>query len=80
MPMPLTLQGTIVTNGKEKRLAGNLFELELEGYHLFQLDAPVNVRKSEKSGEAGTAIVRELTFKNSKTTLVYDLESLHGVN
>ncbi|MFC7371123.1 DUF2584 family protein [Fictibacillus iocasae] len=80
MPMPLTLQGTIVTNGKEKRLGGNLFELNLEGYQLFLLDVPVNVRKNEKSGEAGTAVVRELTFKNGKTTIVYDLESLHSVN
>ncbi|WP_197468200.1 DUF2584 family protein [Fictibacillus phosphorivorans] len=78
--MPMTMQSSLVTIGKEKRLEGNVFEISLEGYKLFILDHPVPVQKKENSSPVGKAVIKEVTWKEDSTRLVYELIDLHGVN
>lgn len=80
MQMPMTMQSNLVTIGKEKRLEGNVFEISLEGYKLFILDHPVPVQKKENSSPVGKAVIKEVTWKEDSTRLVYELIDLHGVN
>ncbi|KZE64204.1 hypothetical protein AWM68_13960 [Fictibacillus phosphorivorans] len=80
MQMPMTMQSSLVTIGKEKRLEGNVFEISLEGYKLFILDHPVPVQKKENSSPVGKAVIKEVTWKEDSTRLVYELIDLHGVN
>ncbi|WP_137792058.1 DUF2584 family protein [Bacillus sp. E(2018)] len=80
MNMPFTMHTNILTNGSEKRLDGNTFKLELTGYHLFVLDHLLTVQKNEKSQPAGKAKVIEVTWKEEKTQLTYELVDLHNVN
>ncbi|MFG6495360.1 DUF2584 family protein [Fictibacillus sp. UD] len=78
--MPITMQSSLVTVGKEKRLEGNVFEISLDGYKLFILDHPVPVQKKENSSPVGKAVIKEVTWKEDSTRLVYELIDLHGVN
>jgi Protein of unknown function (DUF2584) len=78
--MPIMMQSNLVTIGKEKRLEGNQFQIILEGYRLFMLDHPVPVLKKENSSPAGKAVIKEVTWKENSTHLVYELIDLHGVN
>jgi Protein of unknown function (DUF2584) len=80
MQMPITMQSDLVTYGKEKRLEGNRFEILCEGYKLFLLDHPVPVLKKENSSPVGKAVIKEVTWKEESTYLVYELIDLHGVN
>jgi hypothetical protein len=80
MHMPINLQHTLLTNGKEKRVEGNRFQLSLSGYQLMNLDHPILLQKSENSSPVGKAVVKELTWKEGNTHLVYELIDLHGVN
>ncbi|MBY6037119.1 DUF2584 domain-containing protein [Fictibacillus nanhaiensis] len=78
--MPITVQATIVTAGRENRIEGNRFQITLEGYQLFILEHPFTLQKNENSSPVGKAVVKELTWKEGTTTLVYELIDLHGVN
>jgi hypothetical protein len=80
MNMPFTMHTCILTNGAEKRLDGNTFKLELEGYHLYILNSLQTVQKTQKSQPAGKAKVIEVTWKENKTQLTYELVDLHNVN
>jgi hypothetical protein len=80
MQMPITMQTDLVTIGKENRIEGNKFQITLEGYQLFILDHPFTLRKNENSSPIGKAVVKELTWKEKTTHLVYELIDLHGVN
>jgi hypothetical protein len=80
MQMPITMQSNLVTSGKEKRLEGNRFEISLDGYKLFILDHPVPVFKKENSSPVGKAVIKEVTWKEESTHLVYELIDLHSVN
>jgi Protein of unknown function (DUF2584) len=80
MQMPIMIQSNLVTNGKEKRLEGNVFQISLDGYSLFILDHPVPVQKKENNSPVGKAVIKEVTWKENCTHLVYELIDLHGVN
>jgi Protein of unknown function (DUF2584) len=80
MQMPITMHTNLVTLGQEKRLDGNVFQLILQGYQLFILDHPFTLSKNENSSPVGKAVVKELTWKEGSTYLVYELIDLNGVN
>ncbi len=80
MQMPMNMQANLVTTGREKRLEGNVFEVSLDGYMLFILDHPVPVQKKENSSPVGKAVIKEVTWKEDTTHLVYELIDLHSVN
>lgn len=80
MNMPFTMNTCILTNGNEKRLDGNTFSLEIEGYHLYVLNSQQTVQKTEKSQPAGKANVVKITWEENKTQLTYELVDLHNVN
>jgi serine protease inhibitor ecotin len=80
MNMPLTVHTCILTDGTEKRLEGNTFQLELEGYHLYVLGSLQTVQKTAESQPSGKAEVKEITWKEEKTFIKYELVDLHNVN
>ncbi len=80
MGMPLELNTMIVTKGKEKRVEENVFTLEKEGYRLYLLDIPVEVRKTKKGECMGTALIRKIELSREKTVLEYELISLNSTN
>ena len=58
MGMPLEFQTLIVTKGKEKRVKDNLFILEKEGYRIYPIDIPIEVRRTLQSEASGQAVVK----------------------
>ena len=80
MGMPLELNTMIVTKGREKRVEENLFVLEKEGYRLYPLEIPIDVRKTMDSESSGTAVIKKVEWENSSTTLTYQLISLKSTN
>ncbi|MGV2487174.1 UNVERIFIED_CONTAM: DUF2584 family protein, partial [Bacillus mycoides] len=66
---------------KEVRLhiEDNLFQLILDGYHLFTIQEILPLYKSNEE-RIGSAIVQKLEWENGKTTLNYQLVSLQSVN
>jgi len=80
MGMPLELNTMIVTKGREKRVEENLFVLEKEGYRLYPLEIPIDVRKTMDSESSGTAVIKKVEWENSSTTLTYQLISLNSTN
>jgi hypothetical protein len=80
MGMPLELQTLIVTKGKEKRVKDNLFILEKDGYRLYPLDVPLEVRRTLQSEASGQAVVRKLELGDNRTIVTYELVALHSTN
>jgi hypothetical protein len=80
MGMPLELNTMIVTKGREQRLEENLFLLEKEGYRLYPIDIPIDVRKTIESDSNGTAVIRKVEWQHSKTSITYQLISLNTTN
>ncbi|MFC3884742.1 DUF2584 domain-containing protein [Bacillus songklensis] len=80
MGMPLELNTMIVTKGKETRLQDNLFSLEKEGYRLYPLDIPIEIRKTKTGENNGTALIRKVELSNDKTVITYELVSLNSTN
>ncbi|GMB09871.1 uncharacterized protein DUF2584 [Thermolongibacillus altinsuensis] len=80
MGMPLELCTMIVTKGKEKRVEGNTFILEKDGYRLYPLDVPIEVRRTKQGETSGQAIVKKLELTNEKTLLTYELIALNSIN
>ncbi|WP_078414100.1 DUF2584 domain-containing protein [Priestia abyssalis] len=80
MGMPLELNTMIVTKGKEKRVEENVFKLEKDGYRLYPLDIPLEVRKTKKGERTGTALIRKIELSSEKTVLEYELISLNSTN
>jgi hypothetical protein len=80
MGMPLELNTMIVTKGKEKRAEDNVFVLEKEGYRLYPLDIPLEVRKTKKGECAGTAVIRKVELSNERTIIHYELIALKSIN
>ncbi|MEH7106313.1 MULTISPECIES: DUF2584 domain-containing protein [Bacillaceae] len=80
MGMPLELNTLIVTKGREKRIEENLFELEKEGYRLYPIEIPVDVRKTLDCSSSGTALIKKVTWENNLTTITYQLISLNSTN
>jgi hypothetical protein len=80
MGMPLELNTMIVTKGREKRVEENVFLLEKEGYRLYPLEIPIDVRKTMDSDSSGTAVIKKVELQNNRTTITYQLISLNSTN
>jgi hypothetical protein len=80
MGMPLEFNTLIVTKGNEKRIGENLFVLVKEGYRLYPIEIPVDVRKTLDTNSNGTALIKKVEWENSRTTLTYQLISLNSTN
>jgi len=80
MGMPLELNTMIVTKGREKRIEENTFLLEKEGYRLYPIEIPIEVRKTIESDSNGTALIKKVEWQNNFTTLTYQLVSLKSTN
>ncbi len=80
MGMPLELNTMIVTKGREKRVEENLFVLEKEGYRLYPIEIPIEVRKTIDSDTSGTGIIKKVEWQHSTTTITYELVSLNSTN
>ncbi|MDP4087231.1 MAG: DUF2584 domain-containing protein [Bacillota bacterium] len=80
MGMPLELNTMIVTKGREKRVEENLFLLEKEGYRLYPIDIPIDVRKTIDSDSNGIAVIKKMEWQNKQTILTYQLISLNSTN
>lgn len=80
MGMPLELNTLIVTKGNENRIGENLFVLVKEGYRLYPIEIPVDVRKTLDTNSNGTALIKKVEWENSRTTLTYQLISLNSTN
>ena len=80
MGMPLELNTMIVTKGRETRIEENLFVLEKEGYRLYPIDIPIDVRKTIESDTSGTAVIKKVEWQENRTWLMYQLISLNSTN
>lgn len=80
MGMPLELNTMVVTKGREKRVEENLFLLEKEGYRLYPIDIPIEVRKTIDSDSNGTALIKKVEWQQGSTTITYQLISLNSTN
>jgi hypothetical protein len=80
MGMPLELNTMIVTKGREKRVKENVFLLEKEGFRLYPIEIPIDVRKTMDSDSSGTAVIKKVEWQNSSTTITYQLISLNSTN
>lgn len=80
MGMPVEFNTMIVTKGKEVRIDENTFELIKEGYRIYPIDIPVEVRKTKTSEVNGQAIVQKLEWSNTRTILTYRLINLNSTN
>jgi hypothetical protein len=80
MGMPLELNTMIVTKGREKRVEENVFLLEKEGYRLYPIEVPIDVRKTMDCDSSGTAVIKKVELQNNSTTITYQLISLNSTN
>ncbi|MDM5154887.1 DUF2584 family protein [Bacillus sp. DX1.1] len=79
--MKFEMHTKIISNEKETRLhiEENVFQLILDGYHLFAIHEILPLYKTEQE-KTGSAMVHKIAWENEKTTLHYQLVSLHSVN
>lgn len=80
MGMPVEFNTMIVTKGKETRIEENVFELMKEGYRIYPLNIPLEVRKTKDVEKTGTAHVEKLELTDNITKVTYRLVSLHSTN
>ncbi len=80
MGMPLELNTMIVTKGREKRIEENLFSLTKEGYRLYPIDIPLEVRRTIDGEVSGMAEIKKVILESEQTTIEYQLISLHSSN
>lgn len=80
MGMPVEFNTMIVTKGKETRIEENVFELMKEGYRIYPLNIPLEVRKTKDGEKTGTAQVEKLELTDNVTKVTYRLVSLHSTN
>jgi hypothetical protein len=80
MGMPLELNTLIVTKGKEKRIEENLFTVVKEGYRLYPIEIPVEVRKTLDSETSGQALIKKLELEQNQTLITYELIKLNSTN
>ncbi|KIL43935.1 DUF2584 domain-containing protein [Jeotgalibacillus soli] len=80
MGMPLELNTMIVTKGKEVRQQNNFFQLTKEGYRLYPMHVPLEVKRTKGSDLIGIAKIHQLEWKDDTTSIVYELVSLESSN
>jgi hypothetical protein len=54
--------------------------LEKEGYRLYPIEIPIDVRKTMDSDSSGTALIKKVEMQNNTTTITYQLISLNSTN
>ncbi|MEW4149720.1 DUF2584 family protein [Bacillus thuringiensis] len=79
--MKFEMHTKIILNEKEVRLhiEENIFQLILDGYHLFTIQEILPLYKSNEE-RIGSATILKLEWENGKTTINYQLVSLKSVN
>ena len=80
MGMPMELNTLIVTKANEKRVEDNLFILKKEGYRLYPIEIPVDIRKTLDGESRGTALIKKVEWENNSTTITYEFISLNSSN
>lgn len=80
MGMPLELNTMIVTKGREKRLEDNYFSLKKEGYRLYPIDIPIEVKKTIEGELTGTGVITKVEWTDKATTITYQLVALNSTN
>lgn len=80
MGMPLELNTMIVTKGREKRLEENLFQLVKDGFRIYPLEIPIEVRKTKEGDISGQALIKKLELAEDKTIITYQLIALKSTN
>lgn len=80
MGMSLQMEIEILTNGEEKRIRDNEFQLVLEGYHLYPLDIPIVIKRLADDVPSGEGIIDRLELFSGKTTIHYRLIKLITTN
>ncbi|MFD3450014.1 DUF2584 family protein [Microbacteriaceae bacterium 4G12] len=79
--MKFEMHTNIVSYDQEVRVdvENNLFELTLDGFHLYPLEEAMTLYKTEKE-KVGTAVPKKVSWEAGQTVLLYQLISLHSVN
>ncbi|GIN60042.1 hypothetical protein J27TS8_00350 [Robertmurraya siralis] len=80
MGMPLELNTMIVTKGNEMRVRENLFTLVKEGFRLYPVEIPIEVRRTMEGDLIGIAKIKKVEWENNETTLHYQLIALNSTN
>lgn len=80
MGMGLELNTMVVTKGREKRLEENTFQLVKEGYRLYPMEIPMEVKKTKDGETNGIAEIIRLQWENGETVITYQLISLNSTN
>lgn len=80
MGMSLELNTMIVTKGRENRLEDNIFTLVKEGYRLYPINIPVEVKRTIDGELSGTALIKKVEMEDNKTKLTYQLIALNSTN
>ncbi|WP_019154930.1 DUF2584 domain-containing protein [Robertmurraya massiliosenegalensis] len=80
MGMPLELNTMIVTKGKETRLEENLFTLVKEGFRLYPLEIPIEVKRTIDGDLIGVAKIKKVEWEHNQTTVHYQLIALNSTN
>lgn len=80
MGMGLELNTMVVTKGREKRLEENTFQLVKEGYRLYPMEIPVEVKKTKDGETNGIAEIKRMQWENGETVITYQLISLNSTN
>jgi hypothetical protein len=80
MGMPVEFNTMIVTKGNEQRIEENIFQLTKEGYRIYPIDIPIEVRKTIEGEIVGKAIVEKLQLAENKTVVTYHLLALNSTN
>lgn len=80
MGMPVEFNTMIVTKGNEQRIDENVFQLTKEGYRIYPIDIPIEVRKTIEGEMIGQAIVEQLQLTDKKTIITYRLLALNSTN
>ncbi|MDF1509381.1 DUF2584 domain-containing protein [Robertmurraya sp. DFI.2.37] len=80
MGMPLELNTMIVTKGNETRVRENLFTLVKEGFRLYPIEIPIEVRRTIDGDLIGIAKIKKVEWEKNETTLHYQLIALNSTN
>ncbi|VXB92837.1 conserved hypothetical protein [Bacillus sp. 349Y] len=80
MGMPMELNTMIITKNNEVREEENLFTLVKEGYRLYPMEIPIEVKVTKHSEPNAIGRIEELRWKDGETSITYRLLSLNSTN
>ena len=80
MGMGLELNTMVVTKGNEERLEENTFQLVKEGYRLYPMEIPIEVKRTIDGETNGIGKITKLQWENGETVITYELISLNSTN